>query len=240
MFEIGSSLREARVRQGLDFEEMESRTKVRAKYLRALEDEQFETLPANTYVKGFLRVYADALGLDGRLYVDEYNSRFVAGEEESPLRSRRAPAARSRRRQRRESRLLALALLAIAVITALVIAAWKFGGSDEPRVRGLAGAATAKRGAAAGRATTPARRVFVEIRAVRGDSYVLVRAGSRAGRELFRGTLERGQKQPFDGPLYLSFSAPANVQVRLNGNRIALPAGGEALVTARGARAPAS
>src|SRR5436853_4687109 len=90
MFEIGSSLREARLRQALDFPEIEQSTKIRGKYLRALEDEQFDMLPAQTYVKGFLRSYAEYLGLDGQLYVDEYNSRFVVGEEESPARPRRS------------------------------------------------------------------------------------------------------------------------------------------------------
>ena len=65
MFEIGNSLREARVRQQLDFPELEHSTKIRAKYLRALEDERFELLPSHTYIKGFLRSYADSLGLDG-------------------------------------------------------------------------------------------------------------------------------------------------------------------------------
>jgi Helix-turn-helix domain len=69
MFEIGSSLREARERQHLDFGEVERMTKIRGKYLRALEDERFELLPAQTYVKGFLRTYAEVLGLDGQLYV---------------------------------------------------------------------------------------------------------------------------------------------------------------------------
>src|SRR5947208_13298893 len=95
VFEIGNSLREARLRQGLDFPEIEQGTKIRGKYLRALEDEQFEVLPAQTYVKGFLRSYAEYLGLDGQLYVDEYNSRFVVGEEETPARPRRS-APRSR------------------------------------------------------------------------------------------------------------------------------------------------
>ena len=76
MFEIGTSLREARLRQGIELVEAEQATKIRAKYLRALEDERFELLPAQTYVKGFLRSYADYLGLDGQLYVDEYNSRY--------------------------------------------------------------------------------------------------------------------------------------------------------------------
>src|SRR5919197_2502100 len=79
MFEIGNSLREARVRQGLDYGQVELGTKIRAKYIRALEDEEFEILPTGTYTKGFLRSYAEFLGLDGQLYVDEYNSRYIVG-----------------------------------------------------------------------------------------------------------------------------------------------------------------
>src|SRR5919199_2032621 len=94
MFEIGNSLREARLRQHLDFDDAEQATKIRGKYLRALEDEQFDLLPAETYVRGFLRTYAEFLGLDGQLYVDEYNSRFVLGDEEAALpgRPRRSQA----------------------------------------------------------------------------------------------------------------------------------------------------
>src|SRR5918911_1662953 len=84
--------REPRVRQRLDFSEVEQAIKIRGKYLRALEDEQFEALPAPTYVKGFLRVYADYLGLDGQLYVDEFNSRYLTADDE-PVQpqSRRGP-----------------------------------------------------------------------------------------------------------------------------------------------------
>ena len=91
----------------LEFTDAEHGTKIRGKYLRALEDERFELLPSQTYVKGFLRSYAEYLGLDGQLYVDEYNSRYVIGEEDAPLRSpRRVPAARSRRSERRESNIV--------------------------------------------------------------------------------------------------------------------------------------
>src|SRR3954471_9852287 len=72
MPEIGATLREARMRQRLDISDIEMRTKIRAKYLRALENEEWELLPGPTYVKSFLRTYADALGLDGRRLVEEY------------------------------------------------------------------------------------------------------------------------------------------------------------------------
>ena len=104
MFEIGNSLREARLRQGLDFPEIEQRTKIRGKYLRALEEEQFDLLPGQTYVKGFLRSYAEYLGLDGQLYVDEFNSRYVTGEEEPPIRPAAARTGGPARRRGRVAR----------------------------------------------------------------------------------------------------------------------------------------
>ena len=139
MFEIGNSLREARLRQGLDFPELEQGTKIRGKYLRALEDEQFDVLPAQTYVKGFLRSYAEYLGLDGQLYVDEYNSRFVVGEEEPQSRPRRsAPPSRGVQVQ---SRVVLLTLLGIVSVTALVIVAWTRG---EPQTVTPVGLGTTK------------------------------------------------------------------------------------------------
>ena len=91
VFEIGSSLREARTRQGLELEGDGSPHEGawRSTCARSRPTSSSE-LPGHTYIKGFLRTYADSLGLDGQLYVDEYNSRYVAGEE----RPRSAPAAR--------------------------------------------------------------------------------------------------------------------------------------------------
>ena len=86
MFEIGNSLREARVRRGIEFAQAEQATKIRVKYLRALEEERFDLLPSETYVKGFVRAYAEYLGLDGQLYVDEFNSRFATAQELRPRR----------------------------------------------------------------------------------------------------------------------------------------------------------
>ncbi len=75
MPEIGATLREARMRARIDISEIESATKIRAKYLRALENEEWNLLPGPTYVKTFLRTYAEALGLDAKLLVEEYKLR---------------------------------------------------------------------------------------------------------------------------------------------------------------------
>jgi transcriptional regulator with XRE-family HTH domain len=72
MAEIGATLREARMRARIDVSEIEAKTKIRAKYLRALENEEWSLLPGPTFVKSFLRTYAQALGLDGKALVEEY------------------------------------------------------------------------------------------------------------------------------------------------------------------------
>ena len=228
MFDIGSSLREARLRQELDFPELEERTKIRPKYLRALEDERFDILPAPTYIRGFLRSYADALGLDGQPFVDEYNTRFAVGEEDAPVRARRVPVQR-RDRSGRESRIAVLALFAIAVTTALVIAAWRFGGPEGEKVPGLASQNGTK---ATPSSSSTARQTRLVVRAVDGGSWMEVRAGSAAGKLLYSGTLERGQRKTFEGArLQLALAEPQNVAVRLNGNRVDLPVGTTFVVT---------
>jgi hypothetical protein len=238
VFEIGSSLREARVRQHLEFDELEERTKVRAKYLRFLEEERFEQLPGHAYTKGFLQVYADALGLDGRLYVEEYNLRYVGGaggEEASAPRVPRAPVGRQkRRRNRRESGTVGVALAAILLVTALVIAAWRFGGHDEPQVDGV-NSPKARTTAAATKRTATQQQVVVTIHALRGPSFMEVRAGN--GTPLYTGTLEKGQTQRFTKKsLSLSVDRPRNVVVKVNGARYVFPPGGRAL-TVSGATA---
>jgi hypothetical protein len=60
------------MRARLDVSEIEAKTKIRAKYLRALENEEWSLLPGPTFVKSFLRTYAQALNLDGRALVEEY------------------------------------------------------------------------------------------------------------------------------------------------------------------------
>jgi len=101
MPEIGATLREARTRARIDIAEIETATKIRAKYLRALENEEWDLLPGPTFVKTFLRTYAEALGLDAKLLVDEYKLRHerLADLELRPI-SPRTQAAAGRGRMR--------------------------------------------------------------------------------------------------------------------------------------------
>ena len=99
MPDIGASLREARMRAKVDISEIEAQTKIRAKYLRALENEEWDLLPGPTYVKSFLRTYAEALDLDAKLLVDEYKLRHERLSEVDLQPINAAAPGRERRRQ---------------------------------------------------------------------------------------------------------------------------------------------
>jgi hypothetical protein len=227
MFEIGNSLREARLRQGLEYVDIEQQTKIRSKYLKALEDEHFEVLPAPTYVKGFLRNYADALGLDGQLYVDEYNSRFITGEEDVPLRprdyQRRPPAPAAYRFQ---TRAVVLVLGAIAAVVAVTVAAWKYGSSDNPQLVTQSVVQKKKQK----RVRSAAQPVKLVLTAVDGRSWVEIRANSAGGLSLWRGTLDQGQQLPLTDRryvyrrLWIAAGRPWNLAAVVNGRVRFIPA----------------
>ena len=236
MFEIGNSLREARLRQALDFPQIEQATKIRSKYLRALEEEQFELLPAQTYVKGFLRSYAEYLGLDGQLYVDEFNSRYVRGEveEEAPLVPRGGGGGWSRRQSPMATSAVIVILGIISVVTALVIVAWRYGAEEQPRVPLPSNAVTTPE-------KPKPRLARLVMAAPQGKStYLQVYEGSRVGRPIYQATLEGGQARTVRGAkLWVFVSAPANLRLRLNGRSVEVPGRGTGgrrwlLVTRRG------
>jgi cytoskeleton protein RodZ len=212
MFEVGNSLREARVRQGLEYSDVELATKIRAKYIQALEDDHFELLPSGTYIKGFLRSYAEFLGLDGQLYVDEYNSRYIAdGLEEAP-RERRQP--RIRQERAFERRIVLLALLGIAAVTALVIVAWRYGGGDS----------SGSTPAVVTEPLPPAPKGLRFIGLGKG-TYLEIRRRNQTGPVVFQGTLRPGETEFLVGTrFWLSIHRPAGVRFRLAGKPVSLPA----------------
>ncbi|MFL5913538.1 MAG: helix-turn-helix domain-containing protein [Gaiellaceae bacterium] len=205
MFDLGNSLREARVRQGLDFPQAELATKIRAKYLRALEEEQFDVLPAETYVKGFLHAYADFLGLDGQLYVDEYESRFAADGFVDATEHRS-----SRQRDLSfERRAVVLALVGMTALAALVIVAWKFGGTTPSSPNVLPGSAQ----------TAPKGLVFSGA-----GTYIEVRHKSASGKVLYEGTLQAGDLNAVPGQrFWIRILHPKHLRLTLNGKAVSLP-----------------
>jgi hypothetical protein len=126
MPEIGETLREARMRRRIDMTEVETATKIRGKYLRALENEEWDLLPGPTFVKSFLRTYAEYLGLDARLLVEEYRQRYErpASQDLTPF-----SAARRGRSPRRRQRLASMGPVLVigGFVVGLLAVLWVLG-----------------------------------------------------------------------------------------------------------------
>jgi cytoskeleton protein RodZ len=236
MFEIGSTLRKARTRQGLELHDAERATRVRAKYLAALEEERFDQLPAEAYAKSFLRTYANFLGLDGDLFVAELTSRILASRPPPP-----PPPERRLPLPGLDPRTAAVVGAGAAIVAAGVLA-WRFGGPEDQTVPVSSSrppaVMTTTTGPPPKRGERPAL-VRLVVAAARGDSWLSVRAGSRDGRVLYEGMLRKGDSRRFAGKrLWVRMGAPWNLQARLNGRAVrGLPTDtGNVFVTRAGVR----
>jgi hypothetical protein len=122
------------MRAKIDVSEVEAATKIRAKYLRALENEEWGLLPGPTFVRSFLRTYADYLGLNSKLLVEEYRLRH-----EPPSELDLAPISPNLGRERRVSRISpprpsrgwVIGLSVVAIIALLIVIGSVGGGKSE-------------------------------------------------------------------------------------------------------------
>ena len=166
----------------------------RERYLTALEDEHWDLLPGEAYTKGFLRTYAEFLGLDGTLFIDEFNERVAAEEEQAIVPESLAP-------RRKRSRLLVRAIVGVFVLAVRRLRRRAMRPSSSPGAHvDAAAAATPKpavqRGMPVAPVVLPARPkpVTALIRATKARSWLSVRVGGPTGKELFRGFLNRGHE----------------------------------------------
>jgi hypothetical protein len=214
VFEIGNSLREARERQGLGYPEIELATKIRAKYIRALEEEDFTSIPGDAYIRGFLRTYAEYLGLDGDVYVDEYASRFITSwRDELPPRPER-PRIRRTGERPFERRAVLLVLAGIVLVVGLVFAAFRLPGSSTHGP----GLGTMQR-----KHSAPAHQLV--LRGVGRGTYVEVRHTRASGKVDLQATVEPGQTDRLPGArFYLLVRRPAGLRITLDGRPVSLPA----------------
>ena len=252
MFEIGNTLREARLRRGLDILDCEAETKIRAKYLRAMEEEQFDLMPSPTYVRGFLRTYSEFLDLDGQLVLDEYESRFAGYDASSDSYGRPARAARdplhegqspprrpgpSQRRHRRRRRTeLQLLWLAIGGVMAVALLIWMgVGESDSPAPLADTPAATADPAVTPPPVAEPDTAVeegpvrvkkMPIVLAGTGTigSWVQVRGGDGSGRVVYEEILAPGEAKSFRvlEGIWVRAANPSELAVTVNGREVAL------------------
>jgi hypothetical protein len=226
MASIGSTLREERIRLGLGIDQVEADTKIRAKYLMALEDERFEALPGTAYARAFLRDYAEQLGLDPQALVDRLNQ-VVGLPDEVVLAPRRQVAAGPILGR---WQWIALGGALVLLLGVLGFAAYSIvggGGTGTASGAALGTNAGTELAAPAGStgpsepAAPPARVVF---RAGPGNTWLEVRKGSAAGEVLYAHVLASGSHVRLTGrKLWVDAGAPWNLAVKVNGRAQTLP-----------------
>lgn len=227
MFEIGNTLREARVRRNLTLQQVEEDIKIRVKYVQAMENEDWDVMPGVTYVKGFLRTYSTYLGLDPEVIIGEFRSRGMVPSQEhhEPFGgSSVIGKPRSHRGRNTVVIVAVVCLVALAVIYALGVLSE--GDGEQPTVEpGALGIASPSPSASASPSPSPSKtgtpawqQNLVKLEAVGGDCWMEVRRTDSGGIVLFSGTLKEGDKEKFKGKdIWMSLGAPGNVRLNVEG-----------------------
>jgi transcriptional regulator with XRE-family HTH domain len=224
MFEIGAALCAARERQGFERADVERELHIRESYLAALEEERFDRTPGRAYAKGFLRSYADFLGLDGQRFVDEFNERFA--EDESTA----LPAPTLAVSRFQGYRLLVLAV-GVLVVSLLGLLAWRLSAGAPTRAVPRPTPTSGERSVAppvAARSRPAGPRTAHVVLQARGPCWLSVRVGSQAGPVLYEGTLEAGAALRYTlarsrPRLWARVGAPWNLRLVLNGELATVP-----------------
>lgn len=231
MFEIGNTLREARVRRNLTLQQVEEHTKIRVKYIQAMENEDWDVMPGVTYVKGFLRTYSAYLGLDPEVIIGEFRSRAMVPSAEHPEPFGGASVIGKPRSHRGRNTVVVVAvvcLIVLAAIYALGIINDKDSGNQPTTKPGALGILSPS--AKASSSPTPSesqsgvpspQKNLVRIEASDGDCWIEVRRDNSTGIVLFSGTLKAGDTEKFKGKdIWMSLGAPQNVRLTVEGRNV--------------------
>lgn len=217
--EIGPTLREARIRRKVDLTEIEQQTKIRVRYLRALENEEWDLLPGPTYTRSFIRTYALALGLDGERLADDFRRQQ---EEATHELVGREPVSRPPRLPTEGNGsglgpgliggLAVAALVAVLLVLGITRGGGDTGGSNDPAANGAA-----KKGKAKEQANAKKRAgVSIEL-AAKGEVWVCAIAAD--GTPVINGEILPGgsRRGPFRSQAFALAFGNGSVGLRVNG-----------------------
>ena len=234
---IGASLREERVRRGLTLDAVETDTRIRGRYLEAIEDERWDELPAEAYAKGFLRTYASYLELDPQQFLAAF--RRARREVEEPIAPLPQPPYEASGR-----RVAALGAGLAVVAIVLAVGAWRLTGGEPAAATGPTTVVGAPPASAAGASSTggtqrsrPAPGAPLVL-AARADTWLDVRLHGPRGRRVWSGTLKQGRRLRLGvgRELWLRAGRPDALRARLGTRRVRVPASSTFTATRAGLR----
>jgi cytoskeleton protein RodZ len=234
---IGQALREARTERGIALSEAERVTKIRVKFLRAMEEDRWEELPAPVYARGFLSTYARFLGLDDAPLVEEYRRTIEATQEPEPIpQGIVRPGTLSAHRMPWPRELLIgglVALVAVGLVIAVAVGGSDDGGSREGSNREEAARTNAKPstspngegetvGSPGGQPTATASEVSLELRSTADVWVCLI---DSEGTHLVNGeTLPPDETRgPFESERFEMTFGNGSVEMTVDGEPVAVP-----------------
>ena len=222
---IGETLREARTAAGIQLDDAERTIRIRIRYLDALENEEWDVLPGDAYVRGFLHTYADFLGLDGAALVDEYDRQDVPAQAE---RSMDAPFEPPRLMDGGNPTMRRIgwgAIFAAAALAALFIVLGITGGSGQgPKNNHHQHHRGDKQGSAQSSTTTTTTPSEATV-SLTPTGTVWVCLVDQSGKALVNGeTLTTGDSRgPFKAKDMQLTLGNGEIQVELNGKQVSIP-----------------
>jgi len=245
MGQLGESLKEARQNKGVSLEKVAEETRIRKKYLQALEEEDFSIIPSEVYIKGFLRNYAIYLGLDPEEIRALYKGKPVEkgkpewiGRAGQMAREETGPHAFPMDMSLTQSRLLAFPFLviALAVLAFSLLGLWAFrqyvslpktgpetqATTTEVHLRPTFTPTSVMTSVTPTLAGTPTPKVYTGVEV---ELVVLERAWLQVhvdGEKVFEGVFDEGTKITWNGKerVAVRCNNAGGVEVTLNGQKL--------------------
>jgi hypothetical protein len=235
---LGMYLRAERERRLIGLDQVEAATCIRAAQLRAIEEDRFDDLPAETYARGFVRTYAEQLGLEPEDVVDRFNRQWAdtheAGDADlpAPFERRMVPVDVS---ARPPGSLALTAAAAVLALSAVIVGVRSFGGNGSA-APAAGHSAAAQHPPATSTPTSPSPTTaqtpppvpvtaHVVLRATPGACWFEARRGSETGPLLAERTLASGETVRFSGRrIWLRLGDPTSAVLRLNAKPVRLAA----------------
>jgi hypothetical protein len=221
---VGTILRQARNRRKVELSEVEAATRIRLRYLRAIEDEEWDVLPGGFYTRGFIRTYASFLGLDGERLVEDYRGSVERWQRPPAEQTQSRPDGRSSSRGRPNVPIPGLVVAAVIAVAVIAIVAIPSGGGGEgaPAVKSP-GTAAKDEGVPRARPVSPKPGVSVRL-AASAEVWVCVLNGG--GKALVDGLILEagGEEGPFHSGSFTVSFGNGEVTMLIDGREAEIPA----------------
>jgi cytoskeleton protein RodZ len=222
---LGQLLRQERERRDIPLDRIEEATRIRAAQLRAIEDDRLEALPAEAYARGFVRTYAEYLGLNGDDAVAIFNEQWNRSARRAEPAPPQTPVSVARRAPTGLFSLwVGLACLLLAGSAVLYLTGGSGGGhATPPSPTSHARSSVTTTTTSATQSPPPAQPAGVRmtVTAAQGSCWLEARRGSASGALLVERTLAPGQAVHLHGRrVWLRLGDPTSVQLRVNGRTL--------------------